>query len=101
MYIQLIEAKKHLNLDDFFNEDDEYINSLIDVAEDAISKELGKPLKDCLGKDGGLQPSVKHSILLLIGTYYSQREATTPTKVEKVPYTWDYLNSLNKRYFIS
>lgn len=100
MYVLLSEIKKHLNIDEYYNEDDKYLTSLIDVAEDAISKELGKPLNKCLGKDGALQPSVKHSILLLIGTYYSQREATTPSKVEKVPYTWDYLNSLNKKYFI-
>ena len=38
MYVTLEEAKKHLNIDDSFKDDDSYINSLILVAEDAIEK---------------------------------------------------------------
>lgn len=99
MYISLSEAKRHLNiLDDFFNEDDAYITELIKVCEDAVSKRISKPLHHCIGKDGDLEPSVKHSILLLIGTYYNQREATSPNGVTEVPYTLEYLADLNKHY---
>lgn len=37
MYVGLETAKKHLNLDESFTEDDSYITSLIQVAEDAVS----------------------------------------------------------------
>ena len=37
-------AKKHLNLDDSFNDDDSYITLLIQAAEDAVSKHIDKPL---------------------------------------------------------
>ena len=36
MYIQLDLAKKHLNIEEDFTEDDEYILSLIEVAESAV-----------------------------------------------------------------
>ena len=101
MFITVSDAKRHLNLtDEFFNEDDEYIRELIEVAEDAVSKRISKPLSKCITKDGGLEASVKHSILLLVGTYYSQREATSPNTVTEVPYTLEYLADLNKHYTI-
>lgn len=102
MYITLSEAKRHLNLtDEWFKEDDAYILELIRVVEDVVEKRIGKPLNKCLGKDGGLEPSVKHSILVLIATYYNQREATSPSSISKVPYTFDFLADLNKQYFIN
>ena len=36
MYVELETAKKHLNLDDSFNDDDSYITLLIQAAEDAV-----------------------------------------------------------------
>ena len=44
MYVTLESAKKHLNLDDSFNDDDSYITLLIQAAEDAVSKHIDKPL---------------------------------------------------------
>lgn len=99
MYVTLSEARKHVNLDEWFTEDDGYILELIKVAEDIVEKRIGKPLSKCINKDGELEASVKHSILLLIGTYYNQREATTPTSISTVPYTFDFLADLNKKYF--
>lgn len=98
MYIKLSEVKKQLNLDEWFNEDDELLVYLINVSEDVVEKRLGKRLKECLTKDGDLVPSVKHSILVLISTYYSQREATSPSTITTVPYTFDFLADLNKHY---
>lgn len=99
MYVTLSEAKKHLNIsDEWFTEDDAYILDLIKVCENVVEKRLGKPLKECVLKDGELDPSVKHSILVLIGTYYNQREATSPANISTVPYTFDFLADLNKRY---
>lgn len=99
MYVTLSEARRHLNLDEWFKEDDEYILELIKVTEDTVEKRIGKPLSKCIDKNGDLEPSIKHSILLLIGTYYNQREATSPTSISTVPYTFDFLADLNKKYF--
>lgn len=98
MYITIETARKHLNLDSFFIEDDEYILYLIKVAEDAVEKRIGKKLSECIDKNGELENSIKHSILVLISTYYNQREATSPSTISDVPYTFDFLASLNQRY---
>lgn len=100
MYITLDEARKHLNLDDFFTEDDNYILDLIKVSEDAVEKRIGRKLKDCIDKNGELEPTVRHTILLLVSTYYTQREATTPNTITTVPYTFDFLASLNQQYYM-
>ena len=99
MYVTLSEARKHLNLDEWFTEDDAYILELIKVAEDVVEKRIGKPLSKCINKNGELESSVKHSILVLIGTYYNQREATSPSTITPVPYTFDFLADLNKKYY--
>ena len=40
MYVTLEQAKKHLNIDSDFNEDDDYIMQLINVAEIAVEKHI-------------------------------------------------------------
>ena len=37
MYITIDEAKKHLNVDDSYKDDDTYIGDLIKVAEDSVT----------------------------------------------------------------
>ena len=74
MYVKLEEAKKHLLLDDSFKDDDLYILGLIDVAEDAVARNLNLKL-DELAVDGEFTPpAVIHAILLLIGNLYANRE---------------------------
>lgn len=99
MIVTLSEAKRHLNLDEWFDEDDGYITELIKVSESAVEKIIGKPLIKCIDQSGELDPSIKHSILLLTGTYYNQREATSPSNISKVPNTLDFLTDLNKQYY--
>lgn len=100
MYITKLEAKKHLNIDDFFEDDDNYILELIKVSEDIVSKRIDKKLSDCVGNNGELEPSIKHAVLLMVGTLYNNREATTPLNIKEVPYSFEYLADLNKHYHI-
>ena len=46
MYITINQAKKHLQIDESFKEDDEYILMLIKVAEDSVSQHLDIALSD-------------------------------------------------------
>lgn len=99
MYITLEEAKKHLNIDTDFTDDDAYITTLIAVSEDAVSKNIDKALSDCL-VDGELTPSIKQSILLLIGNLYNNREAVTYGAAIEVPYAFKYLINLNRHFSV-
>ena len=98
MYITLCEAKKHLLIDNSFKDDDEYILALIDAAEEAVSLNLCVPL-DSIAEGGEIPPSVQAAILLLVGNFYANREpVVTGTIKTTIPYSYDYLISLNKNY---
>ena len=99
MFTTLEKAKKHLNIDDAYTGDDTYITDLITVAEDAVSKHLDIALDD-LVVDGALPSAIIHSILLLVGNLYANREPTAYSTVVKVPHTLDYLLGLYKHYFL-
>ena len=100
MYITLEEAKKHLLVDPDFNEDNEYIQALINTAEEAVSLNINTKLT-AIADGGELPLSVKSAVLLLIGNLYANREPVAYTAVNKVPYTFDYLIALNKNYSLA
>lgn len=99
MYILKNTAKKHLNIDLDYCDDDELILTYIQIAEDAVAKHLDRDLKDCM-ENGELYPSVKGAILLLIGTYYANRENVSFAKATEVPYTLKYLLQLDRKFSV-
>ena len=99
MYIKLSDVKKHLNIEDYFTDDDAYLTALIEVAEDAVSQHLDIALDD-LQVEGKLPSAIYQAMLLMIGNLYTNREPTAYTQVTKVPYTMEYLLGLYKRYYL-
>lgn len=99
MYVTLKLAKKHLQIDDSYTDDDAYITGLIQAAEDAVSQHLDIALQDLL-VDGILPSAIVHSILLMVGNLYATREPIAYGSVTKVPYTLEYLLGLYKQYNI-
>lgn len=98
MYVTLKEAKRHLQIDEDFKDDDEYIIALIQVAEDAVAKYLDIPLASLL-EDGFLPSSIVHSILLMLSNLYANREPVAFSNPVKVPYTLEFLLGFYKHYF--
>ena len=82
MYITIDEAKKHLNVDDSYKDDDTYIGDLIKVAEDSVAQHLDIALDD-LVVDGVLPSAISHSILLMVGNLYANREPVAYSSVVK------------------
>lgn len=99
MYITLEQAKKHLNIDTDFTEDDNYIITLIQVAEDSVAQHLDIALNNLI-TGGVLPPAINHAILLMVGNLYANREPVSYGTVMKIPYTMEYLLGLYKHYFI-
>ncbi len=99
MYVTVSDVKKHLQIDPDFKDDDSYIIYLIQVAEDAVAQHLDAPLADLL-QNGILPKAVTHTILLMIGNLYANREPVSFTSASKVPYNLEYLLGLYKRYYI-
>lgn len=100
MYISLEDAKKHLNVDISYTDDDQYILDLITVAEDSVSKHLDIALDELEDGNGMLPSSVVHAMLLMIGNLYANREPVSYSTVMKIPYTYEYLISLYKHYTV-
>jgi len=94
MYLTLDKAKKHLNIDTDFIEDDNYIMSLIEVAENVVERHIGYNLSDKLDDDGCLPKGLEHAMLLMIGTFYNSRESVTFGSGSELPLGYNYLLDL-------
>lgn len=98
MYISLDRAKKHLNIEDDFHDDDEYILSLIAVSEDAVEKHTAESFESLAEKNGGCVPApLLQAALLQIGNLYAQREIVG-TKTQDIPFAYQYLIDLYRNY---
>ena len=75
MYILLDDAKRHLNVDKDFRDDDKYIASLIDVAEKVVERNIDINLKELEDGDGDIPSPLIQAMLLLVGNFYANRES--------------------------
>lgn len=99
MYLQLYQIKKHLNIDELFYEDDEYLLELGIVAEMAVEKHIDDSLDNIANGNGGVLPSpLLQAMLLLIGNLYANRESVAFTSSTEVPHTFTYLIDLYRNY---
>ena len=90
-YITLEEAKKHLNIDGCFNDDNQYIEELAETALCVVERDICRSLKHWEDADGGLFKPLKHAALLLLSHYYANREPVAFANSSKVPETYDAL----------
>ena len=98
MYITLDIAKKHLNLESSFTEDDEYIIMLIEAAEQSVEVHMNEKLEDVAEKFGGSVPTpIFQAMLLMIGNLYQNREIVG-SKTTALPFNYQYLIDLYRNY---
>lgn len=91
-------AKKHLNLDEDYIEDDEYIVGLIGAAKGAVEMALNASLDRLAAENGGEVPmAIIQAILLMVGNWYQNREITG-SKTAALPYNFEYLINLYRHY---
>ena len=99
MYLELSQVKKHILVDETFTDDDNYIQSLMDVAEASVSKHIDCPLACIEQEDGTLPPPVVHAMMLMVGNLYSNREPDVMgTIVTELPLSYNYLVNLYRNY---
>ena len=98
MYIDTVILKKHLNIDESFIDDDEYIKALCLAAEQAVENHIARPLSEIVDEHGKLPPSVKHAILLLVGHFYANRESVSFASASVIPLAYEYLLQPYKSY---
>lgn len=98
MYITIDQVKKHLNIDEDFTEDDAYLYSLIQVAEQAVEMYIDKPLSEISDENNKIPDSLRHAMLLFIGNLYDHRESTIPLNINEVPNSFQFLLDLYQKY---
>lgn len=98
MYIPLDLAKKHLNLEDDFHDDDEYILGLIGAAEQSVRVHVNEDLEGLAEKNNGFLPEpLVQAMLLMVGNLYQNREIVG-NKTQKLPFGYQYLIDLYRNY---
>lgn len=99
MYIELDYAKKHLNIEPDFTEDDEYILGLIDAAEQAVRVHVNEDFDTLAEQNGGCLPApILQAMLLAIGNWYQNREPVG-TRNQALPFNFQYLVDLYRNYY--
>jgi len=98
MYIDLDTAKKHLNIESAFTEDDEYILGLISMAEQAVRVHVNEDFEVLAEQNGGCLPApLLQAMLLMVGNMYQNREPLG-TRNQALPFNYQYLIDLYRNY---
>lgn len=99
MFLTVEDAKRHINVDADYTADDDYIADLIEVSEQAVQTHIDRPIDEIV-TDDELPAPLLHAVRFLVGQLYANREPASFVAAYTVPYTYDYLISLYKRYTI-
>lgn len=98
MYVPLDLAKRHLNIEDDYKDDDEYILNLIEVSESAVRVHLNENFNDIAMRNGGCIPNpLLQAVLLMVGNLYQNREPVA-NKAVALPFNYQYLIDLYRNY---
>ncbi len=103
MYIDLTTAKQHLNIANEYIDEDNYIQQLIEVAEEVVCKSINSDTLLLLTGTTGdtinqIPKSLQQAVLLMVGQFYANREPVAFASVNKIPLAFDYLISLYRKY---
>lgn len=98
MYLTLEMVKKHLNLEQDYLEEDEYLIQLMGAAEDSVRVHINDDLEGLARMNGGVLPSaIQAAMMLMVGNLYQNREIVG-TKVQALPANYQYLIDLYRNY---
>jgi DNA packaging protein, QLRG family len=94
MEITLDEIKAHLNIEKDWNGENEYLQSLLDAAKVVVQKHICED--DIDGMSEEQKKPLAHAILLLLSTWYMNRESLS--NLQKGNHSYEYILSLYKNY---
>jgi len=100
MYLTLDQAKRHLNLESEYIDDDDYIASLMQVAEATVELHINQKLIDVAANNGEVLPlPLLQAMLLMVGNLYANREMISfATKTAEIPFNYRYLLDFYQNY---
>ena len=98
-YLTLDLIKKHLNMNADYTAEDDYLTMLGGAVEEVIEKHIDDDLETLAKNNNDQLPlPLVQACLLLLGTYYSNRENVAFTTTNEVPTSFTYLLDLYKNY---
>ena len=99
MYVSVSLLKKHLNIDEDFTGDDQYLGILSEVAEKTVQKHVCCVLSSLEDEEGHIPAPLCQAIMLYAGVLYNSRESVAfgGSPVD-IPHTYEYLINLYKNY---
>lgn len=99
MYVSVQLLKKHLNIDDEFTDDDNYLSVLEEVAEKTVQRHICQLLSEIEDEEGHIPAPLCQAIMLYAGVLYNSRESVAfGGNPVDVPHTYEYLINLYKNY---
>ena len=98
-YLTLELIKQHLQINSTYTDDDAYLEVLGGVVEEVVEKHIDDDFEYLAeANDGNLPMPLIQAMLLLLGTYFSNRENIAYTNAVEVPMSYTYLLDLYKNY---
>lgn len=92
MFVTLDLLKKHLNIDEEYTGEDDYLMMLSGSAEEFIGKYIDRDLEEVCEENGGDLPlPILHAILILTANHYANRESIAFTSVSVIPFSMEVL----------
>jgi hypothetical protein len=93
MIAGIVEFKAHLNIiDDITECEEKYLYKLLLAAHFAVEKAINRKFRHNEKED------VKLEVLIMAANMYQNREGVSHSTVSTVPYTFGFLNQLNRNY---
>lgn len=84
MALDLDLFKKHVNADDF-TDDDGYLRHLLDTAEEVVVDRTNRYRCELEDPDGNLPKPLRHACYMLAAGWYHQREGISQARMHSVP----------------
>ena len=97
-YISLEAAKKHLNIDVAFHDDDELIRDYINNAINIVLEDSCNTIDALVDDSGALKGVAKQAILLKLGDLYAYRESVYNGGMNEGPGGDDRMIQLIRNY---
>ena len=114
MLVSLDDIKKHLNIPDSFEDDDEYLTSLEELAEELIAIMIDTKSIDTSATNWDLESyftedvstgpvvprCIQHAIKIIVTDYYTNRTSISTVSLHDVPRSAVHLVNQYKNYGI-
>ena len=98
LYISIDEIKQHMNIDSEFLVDDLLIARYIQSAQEALERNIDRPLSDFEDEYGNLPEGLLQAIRFMVANYYANRENIAFTNAVNLPFSYQYLVDLYRDY---